>query len=70
VNAVGFLSARAIRITTRSFSPLGEARFEELAGEGALAGSPAPDETVRGLAPVAAPSNGAVSSALADPSAP
>ncbi len=30
VNAVGFVSGRATRVTTRSFSPLGEARFSEL----------------------------------------
>lgn len=30
VNAVGFLDARAMGVTTRSFSDLGEARFEEL----------------------------------------
>jgi len=30
VNAVGFVSGRTARVTTRSFSPLGEARFSEL----------------------------------------
>ncbi|HVP29800.1 MAG TPA: hypothetical protein VMW35_11630 [Myxococcota bacterium] len=30
VNAVGFVDARALHVTTRSFSDLGEARFEEL----------------------------------------
>ena len=32
VNAVGFLTGRTARVTTRSFSPLGEARFSELDG--------------------------------------
>jgi len=49
VNAVGFVDARAMHLTTRSFSDLGEARFEELEGEalrsaeldGAAPGTPA-----------------------------